>query len=411
MTKSMKLKRDEGSVAIREGGETQRLAYTTAFWVVAYAILLNMMGSLLPTPLYTLYQQRWHFSTVVLTIIFTMYYVGVAVGLLAFGRLSDIVGRRRVLLASILLALLSAGGFLLAQEVSWIMIARTVFGVSVALCLGTGTAALTELHWRGDTRAAALVGSTSMIVGFCLGSLLSGLLAQYAPWPTELIYVVYIVLLLPALAGLWRVPETVVVATSLSWRPPRLSVPPAIRFPFMVASIAVTLGFAAVGLYAALAPTFLSLLLHIANRAVSGVVVALLFASSITTQLALRRVSERLAIAVGLGLLIVALLLALIALLTVSVHVFLLSAIVTGIGQGLSQRGSLGLINHVAPATQRGEVLSSYYVIGYIGTALPVLCLSLLASSIGLPGATTAFVITIDIIAIVMMATTTRLAL
>ncbi len=393
LNNSMLVKRDMGS--------NRSLPHAVAYWVVAYVFFLILMGSMLPTPLYTVYQARWHFSTAILTVIFAAYYAGVALALLALGRLSDIVGRRRVLLAAIGLGFLGTLGFLAAQGVAWLIVARLLIGFAVALCTGTATAALVELHPRGNTRAAALVGSTSMIVGFCVGALTSGLLVQYAPWPTELIYGVYLVLLFPALVGLWRLPETA-PATLLrfSWRPQRLSVPASIALPFIVASFTVAVGFSVLALFASLAPSFVIILLHVNNRAVGALVVAIVFASSILTQLSLRRVPLHIAIGAGLSILTIALILLPIALSTASLLLFLASAILTGMGQGLSQRGSLALMSSIAPPAHRGEVLSSYYVIGYIGAGLPVLCLGFLAEYTGLYAATLACVVVLIAVAI-----------
>jgi MFS family permease len=377
------------------------LPHTVAYWVVAYVFFLILMGSTLPTPLYTIYQARWHFSTAILTLIFATYYAGVALALLVVGRLSDIVGRRRVLLAAVGLGFLGTLGFLTAQGVAWLLVARLLIGFAVALCTGTATAALVELHPRGNTRAAALVGSTSMIVGFCVGVLASGLLVQYAPWPTELIYGVYLVLLLPALLGLWSLPETA-PATSLrfSWRPQRLSVPGSIALPFLIASFTVASGFSVLGLFLGLAPSFVISLLHVNNRAIGALVVAIVFASSILTQLSLQRVSLRIAIGIGLTILTVALVLLPIALSMASFPLFLISAVLTGGGQGLSQRGSLAMMNLIAPPDRRGEVLSSYYVIGYIGAGLPALCLGFLSEYTGLYLATLSLTVILIVIAL-----------
>ena len=381
----------EGTPARQHPGSTRSLTQATAYWVVAYVFFLILMGSILPTPLYTIYQAHWHFSTAILTLIFAVYNAGVAVALLVLGRLSDIIGRRRVLLAAVGLSFLGTLGFLLAQGVAWLIVSRVLIGFAVALCTGTATAALVELHPRGNAQAAALVGSTSMIVGFCVGVLTSGLLVQYAPWPTELIYGVYLALILPALIGLSRLPETVPVSlTHFSWRPQRLSVPASIALPFIVASLTVAVGFAVLAMFSSLAPSFMISLLHVNNHAVGALAVAVVFASSILTQLGLQRVPLRTAISVGLSLLAVALVLILFALSASSLPLFLVSATLTGIGQGLSQRGSLALMNRIAPPEHRGEVLSSYYVIGYIGGGLPVLCLGFLAEYTGLYTATLA---------------------
>src|SRR6202035_365687 len=64
-----------------------------AFWVVAVAFLFNMAFSAVPTPLYVLYQQRDHFSQIMVTIVYAVYAVGVIASLFLAGHISDWVGR------------------------------------------------------------------------------------------------------------------------------------------------------------------------------------------------------------------------------------------------------------------------------------------------------------------------------
>src|SRR3984893_17643521 len=66
-----------------------------AFWVVALAFLLNMAFSAVPTPLYVLYQQRDHFSQIMVTIVYAVYAVGGIGSVVLAGNISDWVGRRK----------------------------------------------------------------------------------------------------------------------------------------------------------------------------------------------------------------------------------------------------------------------------------------------------------------------------
>ena len=98
-----------------------------AFWLVAYTFVVAMLGGALPIPLYVIYQGRWGFSGGMLTVIFAVYAAGTLFALLLFGELSDRIGRRRVLLAVLVLAALSSVVFVLAQGVVWLLVARFMF--------------------------------------------------------------------------------------------------------------------------------------------------------------------------------------------------------------------------------------------------------------------------------------------
>src|SRR3954468_24645423 len=79
-----------------------------AFWSVAFAFLVVMAFSTVPSPLYGLYQQRDGFSSFVITIIYAAYAIGVIASLLLAGHISDWHGRRRVLLPAVATSIVSA---------------------------------------------------------------------------------------------------------------------------------------------------------------------------------------------------------------------------------------------------------------------------------------------------------------
>ena len=68
-----------------------------AFWLLAFVFAAVMLGTTLPTPLYGIYQARWHFSAALVTVIFAVYGAAVLATLLLAGRSSDQAGRKPVL--------------------------------------------------------------------------------------------------------------------------------------------------------------------------------------------------------------------------------------------------------------------------------------------------------------------------
>ena len=63
-----------------------------AFWLIAYVFAAVMLGTVVPTPLYAIYQRQWHFSAGILTLIFAVYAVVVLATLLLAVRTSDQAG-------------------------------------------------------------------------------------------------------------------------------------------------------------------------------------------------------------------------------------------------------------------------------------------------------------------------------
>src|SRR5580693_8560238 len=80
----------------------RRLSGRPAVFVLASLIVTLLASSAAPTPLYAIYQAKWHFTPITTTVVFGVYALAVLAGLLFLGRLSDHIGRRPVLLAATL---------------------------------------------------------------------------------------------------------------------------------------------------------------------------------------------------------------------------------------------------------------------------------------------------------------------
>ena len=101
-----------------------------AFWLLALVLTVTMLGTTLPTPLYDIYQARWHFSAALVTVTFAVYAAAVIATLLLAGRASDQAGRRPVLAAALAASALSTVVFILAPDLGTLIAARIVSGPS-----------------------------------------------------------------------------------------------------------------------------------------------------------------------------------------------------------------------------------------------------------------------------------------
>ncbi|WP_292448554.1 MFS transporter [Mesorhizobium sp.] len=206
-----------------------------AMAVAAAMIAILFAGSTALTPLYVIYKQAFAFSQITLALVYAVYVIGNLAALLVFGRLSDVVGRRPAALASMTVAVVSALCFLFAENVAWLEIARILSGLGIGVGAGAGTAWLAELIENDDKSRAAVIATSTNFLGLGLGALVSGLLAEYAPWPLRLTFAVYLTLLVLVTVLIWRTRETVSRPGKLaevSMRP-RLSVPADIRARFV----------------------------------------------------------------------------------------------------------------------------------------------------------------------------------
>jgi MFS family permease len=387
-----------------------QLSRPVAFWLIAYAFAITMLGTTLPTPLYVIYQAQWHFSTSLITLIFAVYAVGVVGALLAAGRSSDQVGRRPVLAAAIGLSIISAVTFILAPSVGWLFLGRVLSGLSAGLMTGTATAALTESAPPGSGRRASLVATTANMGGLGLGPLLAGLLAQYAPRPTVLPFVIQLGLVAVAGLGLLVVPETVSQRSALSLRFRGLGIPRAGRPEFLAAGFAGFAAFSLLGLFSSLVPTFLVGVLHDTSHAVAGAVVFLAFAVGTCTQLAGSRLPSRPVMLTGLTIFLAALSLIVAGLAAASMPIFLAATVVSGVAVGAVFMASLAVANRLAPAQTRGQVISTFFVFAYVGLTVPVIAVGFGSQAFGDFRATLACAIALAAIALASMATIRRSA-
>jgi len=354
------------------------------FAVVAYAFLVAMAGTTLPTPLYPIYQQRFGFGALMVTVIFATYAAGVIAGLVLTGRLSDEIGRRRVLVFGLACAALSAVLFVVAQSVAPMLVARVLSGLSAGAFTGTATAYLLDLAPDGRRELGAAVAVAVNLGGLGCGTLLSGALAQTGAIPIRLPYWVHLALVGPALLGVLASPETVRLSERPRFLPERLAVPHEVRGTFIRAVLGGFSAFATSGLFGAVGPTFMARFLGLHSHVLAGVLVFALFMGSVVSQLGIRRVSEQAALVGGDVFVIAAAALTIAALEAETFALLLIAGIMAGIGQGLAVGGGLAAISLETPVERRGAVTASFFVVAYVGLSLPIVGVGLLSEATGL---------------------------
>ncbi|MFG2750958.1 MFS transporter [Streptomyces xanthophaeus] len=347
-----------------------------------------MAGTTLPTPLYGLYQEKFGFSELMVTVVYAVYAFGVIGVLLLAGNASDSVGRRPVLLTGLAFAAASAVCFLCATGLGWLYAGRLLSGLSAGLFTGAATAYVMELAPRGGASRATFVATAANMGGLGCGPLLAGILAQYAARPLYLPFAVHLVLVAASVVVLTRLPETVRERRPLrTVRPQRPALPASVRAVFGPAAAASFVGFALFGVFTSVSPSFLAQSLDVHNRAVSGLVVALAFFSSTAGQLLVGRVGVGRSLPLGCAVLLAGLALLAGALWWDQLALVVLSAVVGGAGQGLAFRGALSAVAGASPPDRRAAVISTLFVVAYTGISLPVIGVGLLAGPVGLEGA------------------------
>jgi MFS family permease len=385
-----------------------RLGRSAGFAACALALGVTMLGTTLPTPLYGLYRQRFGFSELMITVIFATYAAGVIAALLLFGRLSDQVGRRRMLLAGLALSALSAAAFLTTRGLALLLTGRVLSGLSAGIFTGTATATLVDLAPPARRGRATLVATIANMGALGCGPLLSGVLSQWAGSPVRLVFWVDLALVVPAAIGIWAMPEPVARIGHPRLRLRLPTVPRDMRPVFARAALAGFAGFAVLGLFTAVAPDFLGQALGVTNRAAVGLVVFSVFAASALGQAMLGRIPEDVALPAGCVALIIGMGSLALGLALSSLTLLVLAGLIAGFGQGLSFRAGLAALNARSPAAERAAVASSFFIVAYIAISLPVIGEGALAQTTGLRTAGVTFAAAVAGLAAIALTMLTR---
>ena len=346
------------------------------FWMIALAFLIAMAFGTVPAPLYPLYQANGGFSTLLITVIFAVYAVGVVASLLLAGHVSDWMGRKQILIPALGLELVAAAIFLTSQSLPWLIVARLITGLGVGMLTATATAHLHELHTRHRPDASSqrfeAVSTAANIGGLGVGSLVAGVLAQYVDAPLRTPYLIFAGLLLLSIVAVMLTPETVEEKlVRPAYRPQRISADHGDRPGYIVAATAGFASFAVFGVFTSVAPGFVVGVLQHQSPALAGLVVFAVFGPAAAAQTLTSRMRPDTKLgtglaAQGLGLVV----------LTVGMHAtnlpaFLVGGAITGVGAGMLFKAAVGAVATMAAPEMRGEALAGLFLISYLGLSLP----------------------------------------
>ncbi|HEY7280907.1 MAG TPA: MFS transporter [Actinomycetota bacterium] len=354
-------------VAVRRGaGRSRRPAGVRPMVTVWLAWLVLMTGVNLATPLYAVYADRFRFSSLVLTLVFAAYALTLVISLMLFGRLSDRFGRRVVGFAGLLVACGGLALFAAASSIVWLFAARAVQGLAVGMVSGAATAALVELDPAGEARRPALLAGLAQAAGSGAGPLVAGMLAQWAPAPLRLSFLVLLGATVVAAAFVLTLPRG--GGGGEPWRIQLPRVPGEILGDFLRVGLTAGIVWAALALCLSIVPSYSAQLLRTDDLALLGAMAALALAASCVAQVVSRRFHGRPQPAQARGLVVLAAGLAALVLAAPlhSLPLLLVSALAIGVGHGLSFLDAQAELNDMAPSKRRGEITAAFIVCIYV---------------------------------------------
>lgn len=355
-----------------------------SFWTAASVAGLALWASAAPTVVYPLYAAEWHVAPTVTTAIFAIYPAVLVPVLIVFGNLSDVIGRRAVILIGLAALGLGSVAFGLATDLTWVFIGRALMGIGVGLSLSPATAAMVEFGGRDGARRASSATTAATATGLALATIVGGALVQYAPWPLHLSFWVLTALTAVVAVFVVALPRHTRDEASGPWRPRLPRMPQGERPSFVAGALGISAAYAMGAIFLALGAQIARDLVGSDNVFVDGAIIALSAVVIGVVAVLTRSLRPRLAVTLGPLLAIAGLGLLIVSGLAHSLPAFLASSIVAGAGYALMFSGGLGLVTVSAPAHERAAVISAAYVVGYLLQAAAALGLGALATASGL---------------------------
>ncbi|WP_159500120.1 MFS transporter [Microbacterium sp. 18062] len=368
-------------------GTRQRrtLSRSASFGLVAVVLALSLWASGAPAMVYPVYLDQWHATPLLTTALFATYPVALVLALILFGSLSDVIGRRRVILAGMILVACGTLVFVAAGSMAWLFAGRVLQGVGVGVALSAAAAALAEFDRSGRVERVSAVNTVATSSGAALAILAGGGLVQYSPAPATAPFVVLLVVVLAVIVGAWFLPES--ARTGTPWRPARPALPSRSRGTFFVGALTVASAFIMGGVFLALGAQIARDLVGSDNALLTGAVLATWPIAGIPAAVIARRVSARSAALGGGVLAAVGSLMLLPAGSDRSLGLFLAASIISGLGYGLLFSSGFGKVSASATVPHRAGNLAAMYLVVYLAQAGGAVGIGALATGRGLAAA------------------------
>jgi hypothetical protein len=365
----------------------------------AGAMLIGASSSAV-TPLYRLYQQSMHLTPFWITVVFASYVVSLLAALLTVGGLSDYVGRRPVILASLLM---NAGAMLIFAEAGslWQLIAaRMVQGLSV----GIGTTAFGAAILDTSRTRGPLLNSVTAFLGLTAGALGTAALIMFAPDPLHVVYHVLLGLTVLMVVALWFMPESCSPKDG-AWASlrPHVAVPLQSKPVLARLTPANVAAWALGGFYLSLIPTVVGTAMHVASPWVGGIVVSALMLTGAIAVAAFRNWPARRLVLMGTSTLPIGVAISMVGIHQQQVAALLAGTMIAGVGFGTTFSGILRAVLPTAHAHERAGLLSAFYLQSYLAFAVPAVAAGLSVSLIGLSAVATIYGAAIIVLAIISL--------
>lgn len=354
------------------------------FFMVSLALCIGTIGTALASPLYPIYQQIWHLLPSHITYIFVAYMFGCMTTLLFLGRTSNSFGFIRTLQIGLFFAIIGLILSVFASNAYTLGFARFIIGIASGLISTSAMLGLIYTIPDSHKQHAAQLSSIITVIGFGLGPLIGGAIAQFSEQPLVTPYLPITVAAIVSLLGLFRL-------KSLSFEKQPFKIAPHLELPetqfkalFYIASFTAFCAFGSFSLFGSLAPSFIKQAIPWHGPLVSGATIASILLISAIVQFIAKSMNMYKALNMGLIFLLLSYLILSICMTLHLSFLFFVSVIFLGMGHGLSLLGAFALVHHMTHTDNRAAVVSTYLFIAYFGTIVPIVFAGFLSDHFGL---------------------------
>jgi MFS family permease len=341
--------------------------------IVAIAIFLVTHATNLQVPLYTTYASYAGFGSGISAIAFSTYVAGLLPTLILLGGISERLGRKTVILASLLSASLATLLMIVHPSIYTLFVTRILQGIGVGLITGTGTAYLSTLMPQNSAQVAAYVSLTTAL-GFSSGALFTNAALLYKHSLVPFSYWIIFILTLGCIGLAIRLPEQPLSKGKLI----RLPSFPAGTIP---AGLAIALAWSLAGIVGVILPAQL-VQYNLPNW--SGPLLFIFVMTGVLLQPFARRLEAVLSLQLGAAILVLGYIV-----FTCGAWLGVLGLVLAGVAiagtacYGFTYLGGLAQVVSVS-GSQSARAVSGYFVCAYLGYGLPVILIGFFADQVGI---------------------------
>jgi MFS family permease len=357
---------------------------TSGSWKALIGLLVLTMGTSTITPLLPLYKEHFGLSTGTSTLLFITYTLTVCPTMLLAGNLSDRLGRKALLLPSMVCMGLASLVFATAESVPMLFAGRFLQGLAIGGFLGVGAAFVVD-HARPASKAlAASLAGVFFTLGFGLGPGLAGLIAQYGRDPRHTPFWGHLVLMAIGIVAVATASETLARRRGEGRLRIRVGVPEGQLPGFMTFIAPATFMMSFIqGTLLSVVPIFVFDTLGVHNLAVLGAIGFLVLALAGLAPFIAKGLDPRRAVMIGVTAASLLTFLVVASSGLDAAWLVLVAAAAIGLSLGFILYGGTVICGTIAPIEERGKLMSVLYVCAYAGT-IPTVGLGYMADRIGL---------------------------